>query len=992
MKFNCLKMSMLGLLSGAASVLCAADFAAVRHEPGFTLPSIVLQQDPQADSGYNWEKISARGYSYARKAPTAPAFYAVNYLREGIARMTGKELAVISSNDLSRGIVLVLLKNAPDELKNDPAIKHALRDTGEDSYNHIEAYFVRTESARVLIVANTLSGLQHGIVELLESAGYELLGMGPNWTHVPDYTTKSLIFSLERSGRPIFYIRDLYATCNQHVGIGTLSGKLPHSADEPVEVSYDRWRMGARMMGRSMPAFPGHSLQNYHTAVAEKMKQAGVALKTRNLDLSSAYVRAVVFEDMKKRAEEHFQKTPKEPLDRFFIFGTDPEDGAGNATFAENMENKSWYVDYLKNEGVKFAQPYMLNGVKGLDQLQETWDPTSVSDSVFGFNNWLLREYDKWIDSLPPAQRVSANGESKKDLVRCSLYSYNFHDVPPNFNLDPRIRVMIAGYPKHRGKGKWKNFASQQDIAEAFRVLLPREPSGDYWILSLAYYHDHEVKRIRGCRTLSGVHQSITTQHAAGFRALTAEVDFNFGKQGLEYYLFSKMLWDAKLSKRELAAIRKRWLQRSYGSGWQIMDDYYNYIAKENFTVSAPHTWALTIRKINEADTLIDPEHEPAEQRRLDDLKQFWYFYYLLDSGQNKANSPALREFAWKGQMSYMTAMHMVTGRFLKCDANYKGMIDVRALVGEPLISGPAHYTPEETQKWWAKVCEHWRAPDVADFTKSKLADGSSAGDVDLNDLVEVNTFKSSMSHAPFQYESAWYPASLLTTASNAGDEIGCVLYWQYKPDDKKYQQHDVSFTISRWDPEQREWQERIHSSTKPSALLEAADENQFQWVELRFAVQGAGTYKITLKDGAPIASLSPLGYDLKTNSYSNVRAHTYFQTLRGSHGQSPAYFYIPKGTKSLDLETWVPLGHAKLHLNSGLPSTELKRTRSIDIAKVGTHSIPLQSGEDGSIAVFESAGFAFPHLYSVPPLWAKTPSELLLPRAIAKSDGLIVK
>jgi len=993
MDLKCLRIWILGALTAAAvSAAFAADFTAVRHDEKFALPPIVLQHDARSDAGYSWEKISARGYAYARKAPTAPAYFAVNYLREAVARMTGKELPVVSSNDLSRGIVLVLLGNAPDELKNDAVIKQALRNTGEDSYNHNEAYFVRSEAARVLIVANTVSGLQHGVIELLESVGYEELGMGPNWTHVPDYSKKPLVFSIERSGRPLFYIRDLYATCNQHVGIGTLSGKLSDPADEPVEASYDRWRMGTRMMGRSMPSFPGHAMQNYRVAVAAKMKELGIGPKRGNLDLSATYVRQIVFEDMKKRAEEHFKKTPGESLERFFIFGTDPEDGAGNAMFAENMEDKNWYVNYLKQEGVEFGRPYALHGVKGLDQPRELWDPSSVSDSVFGFNNWLLREFDKWIDSLPPEQRLTAAGESKKELTRCSLYSYNFHDVPPNFNLDPRIRVMIAGYPKHRSTGKWKNFASQQDMAEAFRVLLPREPSGDYWILSLAYYWDHDLKKIRGSRLPAAVHESITAQYTAGFRALTAEVDFNFGKLGLEYYLFTKMLWNPRLTKQELFQIRERWLQRSYGSGWRVMDEYYDYIAKEKFAVSAPHTWAQAIRKITQADEFIDPQLEPAAQRRLDDLKQFWYFYYLLDSGQNKADSGPLREFAWKGQMSYMTAMHMVTGRFLKGEANYKGMIDVRALVGQELAKGPAHYTPEETQQWWAKVCERWPAPAVSEFRNATLADGTQARDIDLNDLVSIDAFKTTAPYPPFQYESTYYPASFLTIASKGGEEIGCILYWQYKADDKKYQQYDVSCTVSRWNAQKREWEDRIFTTTKPSTLIDAEGGKQYHAVEMRFAAPSPGTYQITLKNGAPVASLTTLAYDLKTNSHTGARGHTYLQTLRGSYGQTPACFYIPKGTKSIDLETWVALGHAKLHLHTGLPATELKRTRTVDITKVGTHSVLLQAGEDGSIAIVESGGFAFPHLYSVPILWAKTPAELLLPRSIAKADGLFTK
>ncbi|MCA9067374.1 MAG: hypothetical protein KDA84_00525, partial [Planctomycetaceae bacterium] len=45
----------------------------------------------------------------------------------------------------------------------------------------------------------------------------------------------------------------------------------------------------------------------------------------------------------------------------------------------------------------------------------------------------------------------------------------------------------------------------------------------------------------------------------------------------------------------------------------------------------------------------------PDAQQRLDDLKQYWYFYYLIDTGAMEAKSPEMVEFFWKGQMSYMT-------------------------------------------------------------------------------------------------------------------------------------------------------------------------------------------------------------------------------------------------------------------------------------------------------------------------------------------------
>jgi hypothetical protein len=249
----------------------------------------------------------------------------------------------------------------------------------------------------------------------------------------------------------------------------------------------------------------------------------------------------------------------------------------------------------------------------------------------------LLREFDKWIEARPQRERVTASGTSKKSLVRCSGLSYNYHDVPPNFNLDPRLRVLIAGYPKHRGRDKWKHFTTQIDMAKAFQVMLPHEPSADYWIISLTYSYDTGwYYGIRGSDSAATMARRIQDEYAAGFRAFNFEMDFNFGKMGLAYYLYSKMLWDPHLTAAQLGAIRDRWLQRAFGNGWREMKAYYDFMTPEKFTCqpagnwaqcNAPGNWAKAIRFIDAADKRIDGAKEPGAQRRLDDVKQFWYFY-----------------------------------------------------------------------------------------------------------------------------------------------------------------------------------------------------------------------------------------------------------------------------------------------------------------------------------------------------------------------------
>jgi hypothetical protein len=172
------------------------------------------------------------------------------------------------------------------------------------------------------------------------------------------------------------------------------------------------------------------------------------------------------------------------------------------------------------------------------------------------------------------------------------------------------------------------------------------------------------------------------------------------------------------------------------------------------------------------------------------------------------------------------------------------------------------------------------------------------------------------------------------------------------------------------------------------SRLVTNKDGKEYQLAEMRYKAPQPGTYRIEVVNGGDLSGLTTLDYDLQSGEYSGSRGHTYIGNLSG-HTQSPVYFYIPKGTKSLDLEIWDTAGNKKLQLHNGLPSTGLRKTRVVDVSSRGTHVVKLEPGEDGSLAMLQSNGFAFPYLYSAPMLWAKSPAALLVPRAIAQADGL---
>ena len=1030
--------------------------------------AIVLQFDVARGTGFDWKEITNPRVAF--NSPEARLREAVMFLQDGIRRMTGVTLEVRSDSEVRRGIVIALLGNAPAELRDDPVVRRALRNDGSDAYNDREAFFLRSEPERLIILANTVDGLSAAMPALLESVGYEVLGMGPNWIHVPT-DRQRLAFDVELADRAGFYLRQITPTSGQQRGVGTImtGPKLNPSdpRDESVTDSYTRWAIGIRNHGHSMAAFPGHAMYQHHHKIVEEMLRTGstegfltaqnhlgldaerpaaaesnashlwintdakgqpgngkvfvsngkawaeqklVGLNV-NANVSTPFVRGIVFDEMKRRAAKHFAELPGE----VFVFGTEPEDGAGYQNIGEWLrpQYRNWYPEYVRAVGrpfqadpngrkgvdgssgqpgkadLQWPRPYVLHGYRGIDQPVEKWDYATPADVVFGFNNWLLREFDGWIDSLPEGERFTKSGRSKKELVRCSCYSYALHDIPPHINLDPRIRVMIAGYPKHRGLGEWKQFASHHDMAAAFQKMLPREPSGDYRIPSIAYYADHTLDGLpaRWSAAPARIVADLRGAYDGGMRAMNFETDFNFGKYGLAYYLMSKVLWNARLTAEQLDAIRDRWLQRSFGSGWREMKAYYDFMLVENYSANAPGTWAKAIRLIDAADAKIDPAKEPDAKRRLDDVKQYWYWYYLLDTERAKRDAPELVEFLWKGQMSYMTAMHMAVKR-THGNENFR----LENAIPESLRRGPAHYTTEETTAWWQRIHEHWPEIEVFLFADALLSDGRKAREIDLNDLVRVADFQSLTTGKPLQYNSAQAePYPFLATAK-VGETIGFKFAWPANRDQLQfYGPKDVPYGIEWWDAAQRQWIPVVDvtATTAASQLVAQTPDGKPRHVaEVRYSASRAGTYRIEVGRGGFLANLASLGYDVTQGTHTTRPPQTFFTRLTGLT-QDPVYFYIPKGTKSLDLENWRSAGRKQVQLHRGVNARGLVKSRTIDIDRRGTHRITLESGEDGQLAQISGNGFAFPLLYSVPSLWSKCPAELLIPRAIAEADGL---
>lgn len=185
--------------AGSAATEPPAEFVVWSDAADFVMPRIVLQFDEEKDTGVDWKLAVDR--PWYDQSEVKELGDALESLREGIEKMCGQRIEVVNAQDLSRGIVFTTLAGASEVIRGDSEALAALRSDGSDDYNHCEAFFVRSEPQRLLIVANTINGLVCAVPELLESVGYEVLAMGPHWVHIPDAYRNRLAFRISRAGR-----------------------------------------------------------------------------------------------------------------------------------------------------------------------------------------------------------------------------------------------------------------------------------------------------------------------------------------------------------------------------------------------------------------------------------------------------------------------------------------------------------------------------------------------------------------------------------------------------------------------------------------------------------------------------------------------------------------------------------------------------------------------------------------------------------------------
>lgn len=294
-------------------------------------------------------------------------------LSEYLGRIAGAKFEV-KSGDGASGIVLGTIQEFPT-----PALSQAL--AIRNSFDGREAYAIRPQPSRLLLLGATDLGASHAAYRLLDELGCRWFFPSPRWEVVP--RNSSLSFGRDITDRPSVLSRSIWYAW----GVFNDGG---HPRGKSAGQDYADWKR-RNHMAESFGVNAGHALFaviDLNKAEFDKHPEyyalTGGKRQGPQIELGNPAVRQMVVD----YALKYFRDNPRADM-----VSLDPADGGG---YSESPES------------LKLGTP---------------------GDAIFGMANEVARALRK----AYPNERKMAG-----------LYAYNWHSDPPPFEMEPNVYIQLT--------------------------------------------------------------------------------------------------------------------------------------------------------------------------------------------------------------------------------------------------------------------------------------------------------------------------------------------------------------------------------------------------------------------------------------------------------------------------------------------------------------------------------------------------------------------
>ena len=575
-----------------------------------------------------------------------------------------------------------------------------------------------------------------------------------------------------------------------------------------------------------------------------------------------------------------------------------------------------------------------------LDWIAEHPDQSCVSMEPSDGGGWCECQVCRAMGSpsdraLTLANEVSAVLEEKYPGKYVAMYAYNQHAPPPTIRARPRVIVSCAtafltgGWTIDAVIEGWKRQGvAQFGIREYYSV--------NTW--------DRDLPGAAHGSRLDYLARTIPAFHAQGARFLSAESSDNWGPNGLGYYIATRILWDVREAGR-VDSLVADFLQKAFGPAQQPMAQFYQLLNGRDLPLMSHDLIGRMYRLLREASAA---GGDGSIQARLDSLILYTRYVELFRAYQT-ATGPQ-RQQAFERVIRH--AYRMRRSMMVHTKALYRDLVGRDKAVTIPQDAGWS--VPEPKNPW--KSSTPWTREEL----DRMVADGIGA-----NRLAELEEVSFRGPHAP----AARLQLPDLPPLADAQTGRNTQTFYTWFGKSPATLELKITGGLITGYRDRGNVQVDLFAAGADGERLvdhNAAVPPDGKQRTVLLKTDRTGLHKVVVSDGGDSTEvLWPAGVP-RTIEISRASA--------ALTGRRSGYFYVPPGTRTVGgYGPRDPSGSIK---DSG--SHEVFRFSQLDGPDYFQIAVP--PGQDGKLWSFHAVPGRL-ILLTVPPYFARTSSELLLPQ-----------
>jgi hypothetical protein len=545
------------------------------------------------------------------------------------------------------------------------------------------------------------------------------------------------------------------------------------------------------------------------------------------------------------------------------------------------------------------------------------------------------------------ANEVAAALNAKYPGKLVGVYAYSYHSPPPSTRVHPQVVISVATAFLKGGNTLDEIIAGWS--AQGARLGIREYYSVNVW--------DRDLPGAARGGNLDYLKRTIPAFHAKGARFLSAESSDNWGPNGLGYYLAARMLWDVR-EAQQVDALVEDFLTRAFGPAREPMREFYRQLDGGQPHLVASDQLGRMFRSLAQARRLTT---DPAISARLDDLLLYARYVDLFQLYAHASGTA--RQQAFEALIRH--AYRMRTTMLIHAKALYR---DLAARDKTVTIPPEARWGVPEGKNPW-KTSAPFKAAELEGF----LAEG-----IARNPLVEIN-------FQPVVFGDELVSAAPLklpeVQPGNFGAARGRQQFFTYVAKAPASIELKITGGLIEHYRDRGKVRLELHklggaSQTGERETLVAEDRSAPPDGKEHAAVltvKEPGLYRLTINDGNDRTLVQrncalPLTIRSDADHPMNENYTDYWRL----------YFYVPKGTKALG---FFGGEHGEIRDSAGRPLFWLNGRPQ------NYYSVAVPDGEDGKLWSIRF-GRGPLRLLTVPPYFARTAAELLLPVEVVARDA----